>query len=101
MGYIARQFSTFESEMVSPSEVLCLPCLWAEWLHRGRLTANDGTTAYYNGMPGYGLNENNHEVVKTIRRHRFSTEQDADSQLGLTSSSIKHRGYFAKSFAAL
>ena len=50
MGYIARQFSNLESEIVSPGQVLCLPCLWAEWLHRGRLTANGGTTAYYNGI---------------------------------------------------
>jgi len=50
MGYIARQFATFEAEFVSPGQVLCLPCLWAEWLHRGRLTANGGTTAYYNGI---------------------------------------------------
>ncbi|CAE7258640.1 unnamed protein product, partial [Symbiodinium pilosum] len=50
MGYIARQFGTFESEFLSPGEVLCLPCFWAEWLHRGRLTANGGTTAYYNGI---------------------------------------------------
>lgn len=29
--------------------MLCLPCFWADWHHRGRLTS-DGTTCYYLGI---------------------------------------------------
>ncbi|CAE7421219.1 per1 [Symbiodinium pilosum] len=50
MGYIARQLTSFESEHIHSGEVFCLPCIWAEWLHRGRLTANTGKTCYYNGL---------------------------------------------------
>ncbi|CAE7456056.1 unnamed protein product [Symbiodinium sp. CCMP2456] len=50
MGYIARQLTSFESEHVFGGEVFCLPCIWAEWNHRGRLTANTGKICYYNGV---------------------------------------------------
>lgn len=50
MGYIARQLTSFESEHVFAGEVFCLPCIWAEWNHRGRLTANTGKICYYNGV---------------------------------------------------
>jgi len=50
MGYIARQLNSAMAEACENGEVLCLPCIWAEWQHRGRLTANTGETCYYTGL---------------------------------------------------
>jgi hypothetical protein len=36
-------------ESVMESCVLCLPCFWADWHHRGRLASEDAT-CYYVGI---------------------------------------------------
>ena len=36
-------------ESVTESCVLCLPCFWADWHHRGRLASED-STCYYVGI---------------------------------------------------
>ncbi|CAJ1402802.1 unnamed protein product [Effrenium voratum] len=45
MSYLTRS-RTFE---VAEGDFLCLPSLWAEWYHRGRLSASTGA-AYYVGV---------------------------------------------------
>ncbi|CAK9006735.1 Potassium/sodium hyperpolarization-activated cyclic nucleotide-gated channel 2 (Brain cyclic nucleotide-gated channel 2) (BCNG-2) [Durusdinium trenchii] len=45
MGYVLPPGDfTMDAEKVQGS--LCLPCLWAEWTHRGRLAANMGICYY-------------------------------------------------------
>ena len=36
-------------ELVSEADVLCLPCFWADWHHRGRMSS-DTATCYYIGI---------------------------------------------------
>ncbi|CAE7208136.1 CNGA1, partial [Symbiodinium microadriaticum] len=50
LEYSASGEMPFECTAASATDsVLCLPALWAEWTHRGRLTANYGL-CYYNGI---------------------------------------------------
>lgn len=50
LEYSASGEMPFECTAASATDsVLCLPALWAEWTHRGRLTANYGL-CYYNGV---------------------------------------------------
>ncbi|CAE7707258.1 CNGA1, partial [Symbiodinium sp. CCMP2456] len=50
LEYSASGQMPFECTAASATDsVLCLPALWAEWTHRGRLTANYGL-CYYNGV---------------------------------------------------
>jgi len=41
MAYLSRQ-TRKERQVVGEEAVLCLPCLWSDWHHRGRLTAAFG-----------------------------------------------------------
>lgn len=49
LEYSASGQMPFECTASATDSVLCLPALWAEWTHRGRLTANCGL-CYYNGI---------------------------------------------------
>ena len=48
MHYFARNQANVltRNQEVQSEDVLCLPCLWADWQHRGRLTAGTGTSYY-------------------------------------------------------
>ena len=48
MHYYARNQAGVltRNQEVQNEDVLCLPCLWADWHHRGRLTASTGTCYY-------------------------------------------------------
>ncbi|CAE7589521.1 KCNH2 [Symbiodinium natans] len=51
MRYLAKQKTNSQimdmiRQKIDPSAVLCLPSLWADWQHRGRLTAEYGTCYY-------------------------------------------------------
>ncbi|CAJ1452607.1 unnamed protein product [Effrenium voratum] len=47
MGYIPPMFHfTSEAIPIHPQKAMCMPCLWAEWTTRGRLTASMGICYY-------------------------------------------------------
>ena len=52
MSYSAKQKASSQymdmvRKSVKESDVLCLPCFWADWHHRGRMTADLGTCYYF------------------------------------------------------
>ena len=42
-------------ETLAESGVLCLPCFWADWHHRGRLASEDSTCYYVGIQVGMGM----------------------------------------------